>query len=352
MNLAYLLYQVLGGLALPLAAPLVAVRAARDPRYREGWTERFGAWAGVRPGGVWVHGASVGEMRAVAPLLTLLRDAGEHLVLSTTSPSGRAAAAALAGSGNAARLCPLDLAPLVQRVLRRSRPRALVVVETELWPAMITEVAAAGVPLLLVNGRISDRALPRYRRVRRWIGPLLRRFHAIHVQSEQDAERFRVLGAEEERVVAAGNLKYDLPEPDPSCRATTALRRARADGWRPLVAGSTHPGEERAVAEAAEILRDGGHRVGLVVAPRHLERTGGRGPGTGPGRVALRRDGAPWRSPGGGYPAGVSGRPAAAGGHLRGARPVVRRLPTRLSSAAPWSRWGGTTCSNPSTGGW
>ena len=272
MNLAYLLYQVLGWAALPLAAPVVAARAAWDPRYRVGWGQRFGTWGEVPPGGVWVHGASVGEMRAVAPLLTLLRDAGEHLVLSTTSPSGRDAAAALAGPGGTARLLPLDLAPLVRRVLRTCRPRALVVVETELWPALLTEAAAAGVPLLLVNGRISDRALPRYHRVRRWVGPLLRRFAAIHAQSEEDAGRFRALGAEAQRVVVGGNLKYDLPEPDSSSTPTTALRRARADGWRPLVAGSTHPGEECAVAQAAAALRDGGHRVGLVVAPRHLER--------------------------------------------------------------------------------
>lgn len=272
MNVSYLLYQMLGWTALPLAAPVVAIRAARDPRYRVGWGERFGAWGDVPSGGVWVHGASVGEMRAVAPLLALLRDAGEHLVLSTTSPSGRAAAASLAGTEGAARLLPLDLAPLVRRALQACRPRALVVVETELWPALLIEGARAGVPLLLVNGRISDRALPRYRRVRRWVGPLLGQFAAIHAQSEEDAERFRELGAAADRVVVVGNLKYDLPAPDPSAVPTTALRRARADGWRPLVAGSTHPGEERAVAEAAAILCDRGHRVGVVVAPRHLER--------------------------------------------------------------------------------
>lgn len=272
MNLPYLLYQALGWAVLPLAAPVVALRAARDPRYRVGWGQRLGAWGDVPPGGVWVHGASVGEMRAVAPLLTLLRGAGAHLVLSTTSPSGRDAAAALAGLGGAARLLPLDLAPLVRRVLRACRPRALVVVETELWPALLTEAAAAGVPLLLVNGRISDRALPRYRRVRPWVGPLLRRFAALHTQSEEDAARLVALGAAPDRVVVGGNLKYDLPEPDASAGPATALRRARADGWRPLVAGSTHPGEERAVAAAAAALRDGGHRVGLVVAPRHLER--------------------------------------------------------------------------------
>ncbi|MDF1553117.1 MAG: glycosyltransferase N-terminal domain-containing protein [Deferrisomatales bacterium] len=272
MTLPYLLYQMLGWLALPLAAPVVAVRAARDPRYRVGWGERLGAWGNVPSGAVWVHGASVGEMRAVAPLLALLRDAGEPLMLSTTSPSGRDAAAALAGPGGAARLLPLDLAPLVRRVLQRCRPRALVVVETELWPALLTETARAGVPLLLVNGRISDRALPRYRRVRPWVRPLLGRFAAIHAQSEADAERFRQLGAAADRVVVVGNLKYDLPAPDPSAVPATALRHARADGWRPLVAGSTHPGEEHAVAAAAATLRGNGHRVGLVVAPRHLER--------------------------------------------------------------------------------
>lgn len=272
MTFAYSLYQTLGWLALPLAAPLVAVRALRDARYRVGWNQRLGSWGEVPRGAVWVHGASVGEMRAVAPLLALLRGAGERLVLSTTSPAGRDAATGLAGPDGAARLLPLDLAPLVRRALTACRPRALVVVETELWPALLTEAAAAGVPLLLVNGRISDRALPRYRRARPWVEPLLQHFAAIQAQSAADAERFRELGAPAARLIVGGNLKYDLPEPDPAAGPTTALRRARADGWRPLVAGSTHSGEERAVAEAARLLRAGGHRVGLVVAPRHLER--------------------------------------------------------------------------------
>jgi len=214
----------------------------------------------------------VGEMRAVAPVLNLLREAGVSLVLSTTSPSGRDAAAILAGEGGAARLLPLDLGPLIGRALRACRPRAVVVVETEIWPSLITETAAAGVPLLLVNGRISDRALPGYRRLRRVVGPLLRRFTAIHAQSDADAERFRELGAGPHQVVSGGNLKYDLPETDPAAAVTTELRRVHADGWRPLVAGSTHPGEERVLALATVSLRQAGHLVGLVVAPRHLER--------------------------------------------------------------------------------
>lgn len=269
---AYGAYQAAGWAGLALGWPLLLLKALRDPRYRVGWGERLGRWGEVPTEGIWVHGASVGEMRAAAPLLHALQARGVPLVLSATSPSGRDAARALAGAQGAARLLPLDLGPLMGRALRAARPRALVVVETELWPALLRRAARAGVPALLVNARLSDRAFPRYRRAARWLAPYLATFRAVLAQSQEDARRFEALGVGRDRLALGGNLKYDLPAPDPSAPPARALRRSQAAGWRVVVAGSTHPGEEEAVLSAAAELSARGLRVGLVMVPRHLER--------------------------------------------------------------------------------
>lgn len=273
MSLAYVAYQAAAWVSLALGGPFVAWKALVDPRYRVGWGERLGRWAPLGPPPpVWVHGASVGEMRAAAPLTARLREGGARLLLTTTSPSGREAAFGLAGPGGAARILPLDLAPLHRRAVRAAAPRALVIVETELWPALLREAARAGVPALLVNARISDRTFPRYRRLRRWVGPLLATFDGIQAQSAEDARRFLALGAPSSRVLVGGNLKFDLAAPDPADPDVAALRRAHAGGWRAVVGGSTHPGEEEALLAALGALEGAGLRAGLVLAPRHLER--------------------------------------------------------------------------------
>jgi 3-deoxy-D-manno-octulosonic-acid transferase len=273
VSLVYAGYQALGWAALGLGWPALLWKALRDPRYRVGWGERLGRWPVLgAPRPLWIHGASVGEIRAASPLLSRLRSRGVRLLVTSTSPSGRAAAADEAGEGGTARLLPLDLAPLVRRAVRAGAPRALVIVETELWPALLLEAARAGVPALLVNARVSDRTFPRYRRVRRWVAPLLSSFAAIQAQSAEDARRFLELGAPAAQVSVGGNLKFDLPPPNPADPEVAALRRARAGGWHVLVGGSTHPGEEEALLVAARALADRGVRVGLVLAPRHLER--------------------------------------------------------------------------------
>ncbi len=272
MNGAFWAYQALGWVGLAAAVPGLVFRAIRDPRYRSGWSERFGRWGEVPVGGVWIHGASVGELRAAGPLVRAVRERGAAVVVTATSPAGRAEAGRMVGAAGTARLLPLDLAPLVGRALARVRPRALVLVETELWPALLWSARRRGVPVVVVNGRISDRAFPRYLRARRWLKPVLQTLGAVQAQSDEHAERFVALGVPPERVSTGGNLKFDLPEPDPADRVASALRTAAGPERQVVVAGSTHPGEARAVAEAAARLEARGIRCGLVVVPRHLER--------------------------------------------------------------------------------
>ncbi len=271
MTPLYAAYQAAGWAALVLGWPVLAARALADPRYRVGWPERLGFWGRVPRGGVWVHGASQGELRSATPLVEALRARGARPLLTATSPAGRDVAGELAGR-DAARFLPLDLGPLVERCLEKAAPRGLVVLETELWPALLRAARRRGVPTLLASARLSDRAFARYRTLGRALAPFLEGFAVIQAQSEEDARRFRALGAPAGRVTVGGNLKFDLPAPDASDPVVRALRRTRAGGWRVVVGGSTHAGEEEALLAAARGEPLAGMKLGLVLAPRKLER--------------------------------------------------------------------------------
>jgi len=256
-------------LSAALCAPVAAGALALRPRWRAGWRERIGAGP-VAPGALWIHAASVGEVTASAQLVELLRARGHALLLSTTSTTGRALCAQL-HPGLAHRLAPLDHPWCVDAVLSRARPRALVLVETELWPVWIAACERRGVPVVVVSGRISDRSLPRYRWLGRWVAGALARLSAIGARTEQDRERFMALGAAPERVRVTGDLKLD-PQAVPRALAPDL---AAWLGDAPLVvAGSTHPGEEEVLLAAQRAWEEAGRRAALVLAPRYPERAG------------------------------------------------------------------------------
>ena len=274
-------------LSAALGAPVAASALALRPRWRAGWRERIGAGP-VVPGALWVHAASVGEVTASAQLVALLCARGHALQLSTTSTTGRALCAQL-HPGLPSRLAPLDHPWCVDAVLSRARPRALVLVETELWPVWIAASARRGIPVVVVSGRISDRSLPRYRWLGRWVAAALARLSAIGARTEQDRERFVALGAAPECVRVTGDLKLDPP----AAPRALAPDLAAWLGDAPLVvAGSTHPGEEEALLSAQRAWEQAGRRAALVLAPRYPERAGevvalARGSGR---RAALRSE--------------------------------------------------------------
>ena len=256
-------------LSAALGAPVAAGALALRPRWRAGWRERIGAGP-VATDALWVHAASVGEVTASAQLVTLLRARGHAVQLSTTSTTGRALCAQL-HPGVAHRLAPVDHPWCVDAVLARARPRALVLVETELWPIWIAACERRGVPVVVVSGRISDRSLPRYRWLGRWVGGALARLTAIGARTEQDRERFVALGAAPERVRVTGDLKLDPPE---APRALAADLAAWLGDAPLVVAGSTHPGEEEALLAAQRAWEAAGRRAALVLAPRYPQRAG------------------------------------------------------------------------------
>lgn len=236
-----------------------------------GLAERFGAHPGVsvaKP--VWVHGASVGEVRVAARLAAALAERGASVVGSATSAAGRAFWREFA-PGVASGFAPLDLPWLVARALDRVAPSMLVLIETELWPSWIARSHARGVPVAIVSARISDRSFPRYLRARFITRRVLARVSAIGARSERDAERFVALGAAAERVSVTGDLKL---EPDANAAALAPDLAARLGDIPLIVAGSTHPGEEQAALAALAAAEAAGLRAALVLAPRRVERAG------------------------------------------------------------------------------
>ncbi len=226
----------------------------------------------VPSGALWIHGASVGEARLVASLAGALRSArpGSTIVASAVTPAGRAMLPA-PPAADASFFLPLDFPAVQRRAFDALRPAAVVLVETEIWPNLLFEAAARGIPVALVNARLAPERWARYRRLRRLYEPLLAGLAAVAAPSEFEAERFRALGAAAGRIVVTGNLKFDLPPPavdEAGLRRSLGVPPRR----RVVVAGSTGAGEDDAVLEAFALARKDDPELLLVLAPRHAER--------------------------------------------------------------------------------
>jgi 3-deoxy-D-manno-octulosonic-acid transferase len=277
-----IVYSLLLLAALVVAAPYWLLRMATSGRYRAGLAGRLG----VVPKGlraavaardvIWVHAVSVGETMAATRLVAELEAAlgdGWAVVVSTTTATGQALARERFGADRVF-YYPLDLGWAVWAYRKALRPRMLVLMESELWPRMLVECERAGVPVAVVNARVSDRSFARGVRVRALWQRMLRRVELFLVQSDEDARRLTEMGALTETVRVTGNLKYDVRAPKQS-RVAALIRQAVGD--RPLVvAGSTVEGqgdeEERLLMQYwPSVLKEVPEAV-IVVAPRHPER--------------------------------------------------------------------------------
>jgi 3-deoxy-D-manno-octulosonic-acid transferase len=231
----------------------------------------------VRAGGFWIHAVSVGEVRLAMLLTAALRRGhpGAPIHLTTGTATGRALAfearrAGEAGAPESVSYFPIDLPGPLRRFFAAVRPRAVLILETELWPHLLLEARRHEVPLFLVNGRLSPRSLPRYRRIRPLLARTLPHARLFAMQSEEDAARIRELGAPAERIVVTGSLKFDLPPPAVD-EAAVRRRIATAPEVTIFVAGSTARGEEEAILAAFAALRRCDPLARLVLAPRHPE---------------------------------------------------------------------------------
>ena len=280
----FFLYRVLQAFGLPLLLLYFLFRGVRNGAYRQSLAERFGFLAPTfrqtGPGAIWFHAVSVGEVLSCARFAAELRAAFPHspLFLSTATVAGYATAQQkLGGTVTGIFYAPVDTVWAVRRVLRALRPSAVVVAETELWPNLFRETRRTGAALAIVNGRISDRALPRYRRLPFLWRAVLALPDLVLAQSASMAERFRTLGAPCERIRDAGNFKFDF-EPHPAPAGSPVLEWAAGDGpvW---IAASTmppaeasDPDEDDVVIAAHLELRQSHPDLRLILVPRKPER--------------------------------------------------------------------------------
>ena len=260
---------VLGLVALPAVGVMLALR--RD--WRAGLGERLGRVPGSRPArpAIWIHGASVGEISAMAPLARALRaEYPDHrLVVSTLTPGGRTAAATRLPEADARFLFPLDLPWATARAIDAIAPRLVLFTETELWPNFLAALAARGIPAIMVSGRMSARAFARYQRWRALFAHALASVRWFCVQSRDTAARLVALGAPAERVIVTGSLKAGPA--DAASEAPTLARLGVAD-VPVLIAASTHAGEEEAILAAWTRIVAVAPHARLVLAPRRPER--------------------------------------------------------------------------------
>ena len=273
-------YRLLTAAATPLAPVLVSYRLKHGKELPARLAERYGESTVARPSGplVWVHGASVGELLAVIPLIERIRDK-DFAVLCT---SGTVTSANLAEQrlpkGAIHQFVILDTPRFVERFFDHWQPDLAIFVESDLWPNLIVASAERGIPLILVNGRLSERSFNRWRRVPGTIAALLGCFDLCLAQSDAHAGRYRDLGAP--HIVTTGNLKLDVPEPPAQADGLAALKAAV--GERTIITGaSTHAGEETMLVEAHRRLRGSFPRLLTIIAPRHPDR--------GPGVLEIAR---------------------------------------------------------------
>jgi len=286
----YFLYSLLTAAGMLLLLPYFLVRGLRQGKYLHSISERLGnlpaaasAPDASAPGAIWVHAVSVGEALAALPLTRRLKQEfpERRLVVSTTTATGQRLARERMDFADAVFYFPMDWGFAVRRALGTVRPALIVVLETEIWPNFLREARRAGVPVVFVNGRLSERSFRRYQRALRWFGFLLRGFLArvladarlYLMQTEADAQRLRLLGAPGARVVVAGNMKYDFVPSAATPIVHWLGNELRRHERRPvIVAGSVTEGEESLVLIAFGIPQGQWRRALLVLAPRKPER--------------------------------------------------------------------------------
>ena len=278
-------YNLLFALVYPFLLPGFLVRMFRRGGYAARMGDRFALYPrealrrlGAKPDShdfrkgefVWIHAVSVGEVQVAGQLMREWRKAEPDVkfCFSTTSSTGWKMAEREISANDVLIYNPLDFPNFVKSALRTVRPRMLVLTESEIWPNFIRRAAKLGVPVFLVNARVSDRSAPRYRLARFFFGDVFRSFTKIFAQSDLDRNRLVAAGAPDDRVAVMGSFKFDVAHRNE--QKEREMRVWVGEG-RVLLGGSTWPGEDEALLK---IYADLGNRDGvkLVIAPRHFEK--------------------------------------------------------------------------------
>ena len=277
--MARFIYNLLFPIGLLIYLPRQLVKMFRRGNYRENFGQRLGVYdretrARLANGErIWIHAVSVGEVRVALKLITKLREfepAG-CFALTTTTSTGYEVARRAANQSIEVMYNPIDFWPVVGNAFRTIRPRLLILIEAEVWPNLVAIARKNRVPIALVNARLSARSEARFRTFRSFVAPTFRSLDLICVAERADVQRWAALGVQEDRVRCVGSIKFDVE--NPAHKAAVAVYLSH--GTRPvLFGGSTHAGEEEIVATAFRRLRQEFPELLLIIAPRHVERTG------------------------------------------------------------------------------
>lgn len=264
-------------LLLYLISPYLLFRlwwkGRRQPAYRERIAERF-CWGKpeVKEVDVWLHAVSLGEVIAATPLIDAMLNKQWSILITTMTPTGATQVKTRFGDKVSHRYIPYDIYSVVKRFFQRVKPKVAVIMETELWPNLISEAAGANIPLYLANARLSERSLKGYLRFKWVFKPILNQFTAILTQSADDRARFIHLGAQPERVISLGNMKFDLHTDNVDQHKFQELKNHWGAKRTAVIIASTHENEEIRILGQLKRLQQAIPDVVLLIAPRHPER--------------------------------------------------------------------------------
>jgi 3-deoxy-D-manno-octulosonic-acid transferase len=273
-SLTKIIYTILLYLVIPVELVRLYIRGRIAPEYRLRWLERFAInLPAVKPDGIWVHTASVGELFAALPVIRQLfiTYPDQVITVTTMTPTGSKLVKEQLGDKVFHVYVPFDLPDAVSRFLNHIKPQKLLIMETELWPNIITAAHHRGVNIILMNARLSERSAKGYQRVKSLTQSILKLISIIAAQHERDAERFLALGANESSVLVTGSIKFDISI-DSSLITEGAKLREQFPSELVWIAASTHRGEDIQILQAHHLIRKKYPTAQLIIVPRHPER--------------------------------------------------------------------------------
>ncbi|TCS38148.1 lipid IV(A) 3-deoxy-D-manno-octulosonic acid transferase [Reinekea marinisedimentorum] len=272
-RIALMGYSFLCWLLTPVVFFRLWLKGRTLPAYRKRWSERLGRWPEFPQNCFWVHAVSVGETIAAQGLINQWQEKHPDIpvLVTSTTPTGSETVVKLFGSNVYHAYLPWDTARLQRRLVKRLKPRILVIMETELWPNLIRACREQQVPVMLANARLSEKSKLGYQRFPALTTPMLNSLTAVAAQHTPDADRFAELGIDDKKLQVTGSIKFDI-QLDPKAALETRQLKQMI-GNRPIwIAASTHEGEEARIASIQAKLRLKIPNVLLILVPRHPER--------------------------------------------------------------------------------
>ena len=278
------LYNLLLPPALLVAVPSAVRKARRRGNAKKNFFQRLSIYSDAtrsqftEPTDIWIHAVSVGEVLIAKRLIGAILEQAPttKIALSTTTPTGYAVACEQSPPGIPIIYTPFDLPGVVQRSLALVRPRQVVLIEAEIWPNFLTAAHAAGIPVSVVNARLSPRSARRFIKFRKLVAPIYELLNFVGVQEKEDQANWQQLGVAHDKIKVTGSLKFD-PSGNSVSEIPPAIRHRFESIWEPplitVLAASTHPGEELLIANAVRKVEKKHPSVRLLICPRHVERT-------------------------------------------------------------------------------